>query len=154
MTFVYPDLVKEVSTTTGATGDIIDLDGAVPGFRSFGETMEIGQRTTICRRSGLNWEALDVRLIGPRSLQILAVYNSTNNDRRINWPAGQMMVYPTQLGRFALLPPDAGQAGRPVVVQPDGTYGAGALDVPAPSAIRVSQLLEFRAFNLVHSLRA
>ncbi|WP_247876312.1 phage tail tip fiber protein [Azospirillum brasilense] len=141
MAFVYPDRASEVTTSTGDQGDII-LQGPEPSFWSFTSRMAVGDETTVCREDGLTSELVRVRLVAPDRLRYLAVYGSSNGGARVVWPAGQQRVYATQLGRYALLPPDAGQAGRPVVVQPDGTYGAGALTVPVPTGLTVGTLLD------------
>ncbi|TWA63683.1 uncharacterized protein DUF1983 [Azospirillum baldaniorum] len=141
MAFVYPDRASEVTTSTGDQGDII-LQGPEPSFWSFTSRMAVGDETTVCREDGLTSELVRVRLVAPDRLRYLAVYGSSNGGARVVWPAGQQRVYATQLGRYALLPPDAGQAGRPVVVQPDGTYGAGALTVPVPTGLTLGTLLD------------
>lgn len=141
MRFVYPDRASEVTTSTGDQGDII-LQGPEPSCWPFAGQMAIGDETTVCREDGLTSELVRVRLVAPDRLRYLAVYASSNGGARVVWPAGQQRVYATQLGRYALLPPDAGQAGRPVVVQPDGTYGAGVLDVPAPTGLALGTLLD------------
>lgn len=141
MAFVYPDRASEVTTSTGDQGDII-LQGPEPSFWSFTSRMAVGDETTVCREDGLTSELVRVRLVAPDRLRYLAVYSSSNGGSRVVWPAGQQRVYATQLGRYALLPPDAGQAGRPVVVQPDGTYGAGSFDMPVPTGLTLGTLLD------------
>ncbi|MBB3265038.1 hypothetical protein FHW79_002658 [Azospirillum sp. OGB3] len=141
MAFVYPDRASEVTTSTGDQGDII-LQGPEPSFWSFTSRMAVGDETTVCREDGLTSELVRVRLVAPDRLRYLAVYGSSNGGTRVVWPAGQQRVYATQLGRYALLPPDAGQAGQPVVVQPDGTYGAGSLDIPVPTGLALGTLLD------------
>ncbi|WP_237906911.1 phage tail tip fiber protein [Azospirillum brasilense] len=141
MAFVYPDRASEVTTSTGDQGDII-LQGPEPSFWSFISRMAVGDETTVCREDGLTSELVRVRLVAPDRLRYLAVYGSSNGGARVVWPAGQQRVYATQLGRYALLPPDAGHAGQPVVVQPDGTYGAGSLDIPVPTGLALGTLLD------------
>ncbi|WP_181449500.1 hypothetical protein [Azospirillum thermophilum] len=137
MTFVYPDRVSEISTTVGDQGDII-LQGAEPSYWTFASRMGIGDETIVARDDGLTSELLRVRLVAADRLQVLAVYDSSNGGARVVWPAGQQRVYPTLLGRYALLPPTSDAAGRPVVVQPDGSYGAGSVAVPAPTGLALA----------------
>ncbi|MGR0185427.1 phage tail tip fiber protein [Azospirillum aestuarii] len=146
MAFVYPDCTSEVTTSTGIA-PIIVLEGPEPSFGAFSMRMAVGDETTVRREDGLNFELMRVRLLDRGTdnrfrLEVLDRLDSSNGGAPVNWPAGQQRVFATQLGRFALLPPDAGQAGRPVVVQPDGSYGAGTLDVPVPTGLTLGTLLD------------
>ncbi|CAO3445710.1 hypothetical protein [Azospirillum argentinense] len=138
MAFVYPDCTSEITTSTGIAAVII-LEGPEPSFGAFSHRMAVGDETTVRREDGLNFELLRVRLLAPGSdsrfrLEVLTRLDSSNSGAPVNWSAGQQRVFAVQLGRYALLPPDTAQAGRPVVVQPDGTFGPGSVAPGTPGA--------------------
>jgi hypothetical protein len=93
----YVDRVMETSTTTG-TG-AVTLLGAVTGYEAFSDDYVNGNRVYYCITDGVNFEvgAGTFNSAGPTISRDL-VFESTNADALVNFPAGSKLVFNTQAG--------------------------------------------------------
>jgi len=100
MAFVYPDRVKEQSSTTG-TGDLT-LAGAVPGFRTFDTGVAVGNQTyyTIVLDSNNTWEVGIGTLTGSNILQRTTVLASSNANLLVNFASGTKIVSAVVASQF------------------------------------------------------
>jgi hypothetical protein len=93
----YVDRVQETSTTTG-TG-AVTLAGAVQGYQTFADNYVTGNRVYYCITDGTNWEvgAGVYNSVTP-SISRDLVFESSNADALVNFPAGSKLVFETNSG--------------------------------------------------------
>ncbi|MGE3419294.1 MAG: hypothetical protein AB7I42_24830, partial [Bradyrhizobium sp.] len=101
MAFVLADNVSESSITVG-TGDF-ELAGAITGYKAFGDVLADGDTTEYAIRGGTEWETgLGTYDADTNTLARTEVYESSNGDVAVDWPAGTKTVTITPLADSTL----------------------------------------------------
>lgn len=93
MPLVLKNRVQETTTTTG-TGTVT-LSGTAPtGFQTFSNALSDGDTTYYQITDGTDWEiGLGTFISGTNELQRTTVFESTNNDAKVDWGSGDKDVF-------------------------------------------------------------
>lgn len=93
----YVDRTQETTVTAG-TG-AVTLAGAVTGYQAFSDNYVTGNRVYYCITNGTDWEVGTgtYNSVTP-SISRDLVFESSNADALVNFPAGSKLVFETNSG--------------------------------------------------------
>lgn len=111
MAYKFADRTKEATTTTGL--GTITLLGAATNFKSFAQTLSVGDKTTYCIEDATNntWEIGVGTLATSSTLTRDYVISSSAANAKVNFVAGTKSVFITSSGTHGLQVPERPAGG-------------------------------------------
>lgn len=111
MAYKFADRTKEATTTTGL--GTITLDGATTNFKSFAQSLSVGDKTTYCIEDATNntWEIGVGTLVTSSTLTRDYVISSSAANAKVNFGAGTKSVFITSSGAQGLQIPERPAGG-------------------------------------------
>lgn len=98
---IFKDRVKQFTNTIGF--DSYSLIGAFSGYRSFADMFSDGDVTSVCVSDGVDYEVIE-GTISANGLSISrdSVFSSTNNGLKVDWSAGNKIIFCTLSAEFVM----------------------------------------------------